>query len=255
MKLLAVLPLASALSAVVPDAHASRLAAYYAYKAEHPERFTHEWTHEDIVKHMTKYGNHTANELAASHSEHTHVTHEDHHVENHEHHNYTAAEVTAWKEAHPDFEHRSHLDAVAKIAMYKAAHPERFEHFGRAEAEEPPASAQESHQHHSYSPAQLAVFAAGMAHAKQVEGYKAAHPSEFTPEAIAAYKAAHPERIAAASIMEAYTGDALNIFRAGFDHYNTVVKPYIAQYPLEFSGDKVAEYIFQHADRFRGVLG
>jgi hypothetical protein len=249
----AVLPLASAFSAVDPAAHeASRLTTYNAYKAAHPERFTHEWTHEDIKEHMTHHI--SAAEVAAWKTAHPEFEHQ-----HHEHHNYTAVEVAAWKAAHPEFEHRSHLDAIAKIAKYMAAHPERFERFGRSEAEEPPIPEHETVHNHTYSATELAVFAAGMAHAKQVEGYKATHASEFTTEAIAAYKAAHPARTAAAATMEATVGAELNVFRAGFEHYKTVVAPYVAEHPLAFSGDKVAEYIFQHpdrfSDRFPNVLG
>ena len=204
-----------------------------AYKATHPERFTHEYTNEDITQHMLSHHAHTHDTVSvethdhhethkpeevaawkASHSEHEH--HETHTPEEvaawkashpeHEHHehpmNYTAAEVAAWKASHPEFEHRSHLDAVAKIAAYKAAHAEHFEHFGRSDCEEPPKMLQVVPSHHAYSAAELVVFAAGMTHAKQVEGYKASHTTEFTPQAVAAYKKSHPERVAVAVMME-----------------------------------------------------
>merc|ERR1719506_3346704 len=110
-------------------------------------------------------------------------------------------DLAAYKKAHPErFAARSHQHSEAQIAAYKAAHPERFERFGFEDCQELPATkeSEAASAHHNYTAYELAIFVAGMAHAKQVAGYKAAHPNEFTPEAIVAYKEAHPGRMAVA---------------------------------------------------------
>lgn len=212
---------------------------FIAYKNAHPERFQHEYTPEEIaeyrVQHPERFGEH--------------------------HHQYSPAEMAAYKAEHPErFEGRSHQYSVAQIAAYKAQHPERFVHFDEEDCKSfahfeqniSEDNAPATHQAHNYSAAQLIIFSAGMAHAKQVADYKQAHPemaSKYSPEAIAEYKKAHPERIAAAKAIEAYTKDELDVFKAGFEHYSKVVAPYMVEHPDAFTAHSIAEYIFAHPER------
>merc|ERR1711971_102501 len=142
------------------------------------------------------------------------------------------------------------------MSAYRAAHPERFEQFDTehvghmahlhnhdGEAELAPPSS-----HGNYSAAELVIFAAGMAHAKQVTEWKKAYTEHVTA-------ALHPSDAAAevktqAKIHGAKTQAELDVFKAGFDHYTTIVAPYMTEHPDAFSAHSIAEYIFAHPERF-----
>merc|ERR1719298_157604 len=71
-------------------------------------------------------------------------------------------------------------------------------------------------EHHHYTAEELVVFKEGMAHAEEVAAYKAAHPEQFTPEAVAAYKVAHAEEVAAYKAVhpEQFTPEAVAAYKA-----------------------------------------
>jgi len=207
-------------------AHAEEVAAY---KAAHPEQFTPEAVAAYKAAHPEQFTPEAVAAYKAAHPERTSEHHSD---------KYTDAELAVFKAG---FDHYTTV-----VAPYKAAHPEQFTPEAVAERK----AAHEEHssdEHHHYTAEELVVFKEGMAHAEEVAAYKAAHPEQFTPEAVAAYKVAHPERTSEHH-SDKYTDAELAVFKAGFDHYTTVVAPYKAAHPEQFTPEAVAERKAAHEE-------